>query len=205
MKHYTNLVTTRQQMNRVKSDTEYFESHHIIPRWLNGDDSKSNLVLLTSHEHYLAHLLLWKHYRTRSSALAFHRLTFSITKKHQRNFTDFQRAMATKAFSYSQTGTNNPQYGKPSWQSGKPSVNKGKKLASRPHMTGDNNPSRRDDVRASISTSLKGKTKTKEHIDKLVAIAKAKPKLTCVHCNKSVDYRNIVRWHGDNCKLYLKE
>jgi hypothetical protein len=38
----------------------YTEEHHIIPRCMNGDNSKENLVRLTPEEHYLAHQLLVK-------------------------------------------------------------------------------------------------------------------------------------------------
>jgi hypothetical protein len=38
----------------------YTENHHIIPKSLGGDNSKSNLVRLTAKEHYLCHLLLIK-------------------------------------------------------------------------------------------------------------------------------------------------
>ena len=36
----------------------YHEYHHIIPRCLGGTDDKSNLVSLTSKEHFIAHKLL---------------------------------------------------------------------------------------------------------------------------------------------------
>ena len=36
------------------------ESHHIIPRCMNGSNDKSNLVRLTHREHYICHLLLCK-------------------------------------------------------------------------------------------------------------------------------------------------
>jgi hypothetical protein len=39
---------------------EYTENHHIIPKSLGGDDSKSNLVNLTAREHFICHLLLIK-------------------------------------------------------------------------------------------------------------------------------------------------
>lgn len=38
----------------------YTERHHVIPRCLGGSDVKSNIVILTAEEHYLAHLLLVK-------------------------------------------------------------------------------------------------------------------------------------------------
>ena len=36
----------------------YVEKHHIIPKCLGGDNSKSNIVKLTAEEHFIAHLLL---------------------------------------------------------------------------------------------------------------------------------------------------
>jgi hypothetical protein len=54
---YENLISTRQQLKRHKDDT-YYEKHHIIPKCLGGTNSKSNIVLLTFKEHYIAHLLL---------------------------------------------------------------------------------------------------------------------------------------------------
>lgn len=48
---------------RVKPDC-YYESHHIIPRCLSGDNADHNIVKLTFDEHYIAHLLLYKIYGT---------------------------------------------------------------------------------------------------------------------------------------------
>ena len=38
----------------------YCEVHHIVPKSLGGDNSKSNLVKLTARQHYIAHWMLWK-------------------------------------------------------------------------------------------------------------------------------------------------
>jgi 5-methylcytosine-specific restriction endonuclease McrA len=38
----------------------YTENHHIIPKSLGGNNSKSNLARLTAKEHYVCHLLLIK-------------------------------------------------------------------------------------------------------------------------------------------------
>ncbi len=38
----------------------YCERHHIVPACLGGSDEKTNLVMLTAREHFLAHLLLAK-------------------------------------------------------------------------------------------------------------------------------------------------
>ena len=54
---YINYVKT---LNRQKGQGIYYETHHIIPKSLGGNNSKSNLVLLTAREHFLAHYLLCK-------------------------------------------------------------------------------------------------------------------------------------------------
>ena len=56
-KIYDNLIS-RAQM-RCKPEG-YVERHHIVPRCLGGGDEKSNMIVLTAPEHYLAHQLLVK-------------------------------------------------------------------------------------------------------------------------------------------------
>ena len=48
--------------NRPRDENIYYESHHIIPKCLGGNDKKDNLVLLTAREHFICHLLLVKMY-----------------------------------------------------------------------------------------------------------------------------------------------
>lgn len=61
-KIYYDFCSSRQQMNREKNKGTYFEEHHIKPKSLFPElkNDKTNLVLLTPREHYLAHLLLIK-------------------------------------------------------------------------------------------------------------------------------------------------
>lgn len=54
-KIYNQLIEAAQ--NRV-TPTCYTEKHHAIPRCMGGSDDKSNLVVLTAKEHYMAHRLL---------------------------------------------------------------------------------------------------------------------------------------------------
>jgi hypothetical protein len=42
----------------VSKPEGYSENHHIIPKSLGGDNSRSNLVFLTAREHFIAHALL---------------------------------------------------------------------------------------------------------------------------------------------------
>lgn len=81
-KHYMLLCQTRKLMNRFKGDGTYYERHHIIPKWMGGSDKKSNLVLLTAREHYIAHYLLFKHYKDKKSSAAFHRMNNNINNTY---------------------------------------------------------------------------------------------------------------------------
>jgi hypothetical protein len=64
-----------------RNPEEYYERHHIIPKFLGGSNYKSNLVDLTIKEHYISHLILvqiCKHISKRAlyqavySVFAFH-------------------------------------------------------------------------------------------------------------------------------------
>jgi hypothetical protein len=58
---YNRIIDNAKLQIRSKN-TGYFESHHIIPKALGGDNSKSNLILLTAREHFICHFLLVKLY-----------------------------------------------------------------------------------------------------------------------------------------------
>lgn len=53
-KHYDKLI----ERGKSRIIDGYKERHHIIPKCLGGDNSKSNLVDLTAEEHFVAHKLL---------------------------------------------------------------------------------------------------------------------------------------------------
>lgn len=55
---YSALVLSRQLLSRQKGCGIYYESHHILPKSLFGNNSKENKVLLTAREHFIAHQLL---------------------------------------------------------------------------------------------------------------------------------------------------
>ncbi len=50
----------RKRYKRNHPNYQYFEQHHIHPRSMGGSDNKENLVLLTTKEHFICHLLLIK-------------------------------------------------------------------------------------------------------------------------------------------------
>ena len=93
----------------------YSEVHHIIPRCLGGDNSQDNLVRLTAREHFIAHQLLYMHYRTPALAHAWYSMLRCDTNQH-RNYTSRQHEAAKKAhidtLKVTMLGENNPFYGK---------------------------------------------------------------------------------------------
>lgn len=63
LKTYEALVikALKRGLSRKKLDY-YTEKHHILPKCMNGKDSKDNYVLLTFREHIIAHMLLSRMY-----------------------------------------------------------------------------------------------------------------------------------------------
>jgi hypothetical protein len=133
----------------LKKEGKYFEIHHIIPKCKGGSNDKSNLVLLTSREHFLAHKLLWLIYRDRQMALAFHKM-LSSNKSQKRFFSSRDYEEAREAYRITNIGNT---YGK----AGKGRILKTRGIPRPKHsisMQGENNP-------------FYGKTHTKETKQKL--------------------------------------
>jgi len=74
---YLSIVAKAQVEGRKKCGDGKYDQHHIIPVSMGGTNDKSNLVLLTSKEHFLCHLLLFKCTEGKakmSMACAWHRM-----------------------------------------------------------------------------------------------------------------------------------
>jgi hypothetical protein len=69
--HYLNRYN--KFINTLKDQVVegYTEKHHIVPRSHGGNNDESNLIRLTTRQHYVAHWLLWKAYKG-SMTTAFH-------------------------------------------------------------------------------------------------------------------------------------
>ena len=121
MKHYTRLCESRKKMNRKG----YQERHHIIPKSKGGNDNADNIVKLTAREHYIAHRLLWLHYRDRSTAMAF----WAMNRGRAMDSRTYQAAKEANQFAQkgktipdevrAKIKANNARTGKPNWNSGK--------------------------------------------------------------------------------------
>jgi hypothetical protein len=71
---YFSIIENSKRTSRSKKDG-YHEKHHIIPKSCGGTDDGSNLVLLTSKEHFICHLLLPK---MMESEYHYHKMIFAL-------------------------------------------------------------------------------------------------------------------------------
>jgi hypothetical protein len=80
-KIYSDFIASRQLMGCDES--QYFETHHILPRSLGGTDEPPNLIKLSAGDHYFAHLCLAKIYGGNqwAAVLCMARMTFSKQRK----------------------------------------------------------------------------------------------------------------------------
>jgi len=77
---YGNIILKARLENRTKSEENYYESHHITPRSLNGSNEPNNLVLLTAREHYLCHFLIYKYYKSIGDKPNMHKMVYDDSK-----------------------------------------------------------------------------------------------------------------------------
>ncbi len=78
-KHYELLISSRKDRKIIKG--EYYETHHIVPKSMGGSNDVNNLIKLTAKEHFIAHWLLWRIYKNKEMAFAFHLLVHN-NKNH---------------------------------------------------------------------------------------------------------------------------
>lgn len=206
-KAYNNLMSTRLEMKtqRIKEKRSgvYFEGHHILPKYLGGEGNSrrpkncDNIVLLTAREHFLAHWLLWRIHRDRPSALAFHKM-MSITKHQHRVKNARAYDEARQAFSESQKGN---MYGKGHTKTVSEEQRRKQSEKMTGRYVGDLNPSKLPEVRAKISSRLKGRIRSESHTRNLIEALKNRPKDICEWCKAECNHLNHTKWHGDNCKM----
>jgi len=69
--HYNRYIEfIESRSKRILDENIYVEKHHIVPKSFGGKDDDSNLIFLSTREHFIAHLILWKTYN-KKMAIAF--------------------------------------------------------------------------------------------------------------------------------------
>jgi hypothetical protein len=204
-KIYDDLMLSRLSIKKDRHTQRkqgvYFEGHHIVPKAKGGTGTSSrglndsNIVFLTAREHFLAHWLLWRLYRDRSSALAFHKM-MSINKHQDRAKSSKGYEEARLAFSETNKGN---QYGKGQVKIISEEQKRRQSDLMKGRYSGDSNPFYGKKHSLETIGKLK-KPKSAEHIEKIKQRMIGRTKIVCNHCNKEVDELNAKRWHLDNCK-----
>ena len=102
-----NYMSLYHKLTSVNTNLQFFETHHIIPKCMGGDDSDANLVNLTYRQHYITHKLLTKIYpNNKKIATAFKLMVFKNRGKYY-NSRDFEKAREEHIKSMIE---NNPMY-----------------------------------------------------------------------------------------------
>jgi hypothetical protein len=215
-KWYHNIINRAKLENRVKLKNQYFESHHIIPKSLGGNNSKQNIVLLTAREHFIIHCLLLKmcinDHDKRKMSLAFYRMKQSNTLNNRIGNGKLYEKIK-KNIAYLNSGSNNyfstiKYFGANNVMSNpqirKKHLEKMQSIEFKQNMsiimTGENNPfygkNHSDITKKKISASRK-KYQGKNH----PFYGKKHKIVSCEYCKKQISTPMYKRWHGANCKI----
>lgn len=209
LKIYDTIIERANQ--RTPLDNMYYEKHHIVPKCMGGSNARCNLVRLTAKEHYIAHLLLAKHYNTKE--LWFAVISFQGTNsKHTRFTGSMYETARIKQSEYMKT--NNPNLGKSTWNRGLTFSEESKSKMSLsqqaqrdekhecPHCHklvdaqnykrwhGDNCKESPNYVKPEPTIRRKPTHKGPRNMKQV----------TCPHCGVQGAGGNMTRWHFDKCK-----
>lgn len=163
-KIYRDLISSRK--NRQILESEYYETHHIIPKALGGTNDASNLIKLTAREHFLAHWLLYRIHRTQATAFAFYIMAKGIKSNKSNSF-------IFSSIAYSEAKKAKRKY----VQILNSKHKKGKQLSPK--------------TKQKISSSLSNRTLTDSHKNKISKSLKNKPKSAQTRENLSTSLKNF--------------
>ena len=226
-KIYDNLI--KDAFHNPKPD-DYKELHHIIPKCMGGSNKKNNLVKLTAKQHYLAHWLLYKIYKTSSLVHAWHSMSRIGIGQNERlinsRLFEYCRKERSKILSENSEGEKNNFYGKSHTDKTKTQLSK---IHSGKYYQSDIQRKKWIENVAKKPASEKLKKQLSERNSKFISLQnkftlekiyidkneknnydldiwlnpkKISPdkKETCIHCGVVTTKGNIVRWHNDKCK-----
>lgn len=208
-RQYDLLIEKARQRGTVEG---YKERHHIIPRCMDGDDEKENLVELTAREHYVAHRLLYMQHKSSETAHAWFSM-LRISENQERQFTSrqYERAKLAMATAVSKRlKKDNPMQNIAIRQvvaNHLRSPEQRKRIQA--GMKPETNRKRSESMKRWL-TSSEGKSHQQRRIHKMTgkprsastilkcSIAqkgKPKPKVQCSICGVFVDKGNLARYH----------
>jgi len=226
--HYLNRYI--KFINFIKENpnsTRYSELHHILPKSMGGNDDCDNLISLSPRQHYIAHWLLWKAYKSKEMTAAFfsmcnqnnakqHRIYKINSRIYEKLKIQFRKEMSkstktlwmTEEYRNKHILTNSKETthnlrskkAKELWQN----KEYRKILTESRKSAWAEGRVKRDHSKCGIKGDL-NPAKRPEVKEKLSGKNhySNKPgyiKPTCIHCGATSTPTNIKRWHNDNCK-----
>jgi hypothetical protein len=87
------------------SDAEILHKHHVVPKFMKGDDSNENIVILNTQDHYTAHMILATQYEKTDRRFMGNIASANLIKRHFNGKTPQELSAAV-------SGKNNGMYGK---------------------------------------------------------------------------------------------
>jgi hypothetical protein len=225
LNRYIKFITVAKKS--VVSD-KYVESHHILPQSMGGLNNDDNLVKLSARQHYLAHWMLWKAYKSKEMTFAFFSMSNQSNQYQGRNCRINSRIYENLRNEFS---TLLSKTAEDKWQD----------LEYRQKHIDTNNSEKTQKIRSEKAKKL---WQDPDYVEKLLASrAKARAegrvrtdhskcgqpgelnpmkrpevkakntgvnhysnrdgytKPSCIHCGITTTPTNIKRWHNENCKL----
>jgi hypothetical protein len=203
------------------------ESHHILPKSMGGSDDESNLIDLTPRQHYLAHWMLWKAYKSKEMTAAFFAMSHQNNPHQNRDFRLDSKSYEQLRLNFSKTISKSSRE---LWESNdyrekhrttnltaktkKLRSDKAKELWQDPDYRERAIQSRKKAwsegrfIRDHSKCGTKGdknpakrpEVKAKNSGGNHYSNRAGYTKPTCPHCGISSTPTNIKRWHGANCK-----
>ena len=201
LKWYLSLI------GKSYDNISYSEKHHILPKSLGGDNSKSNIVRIPGRVHFICHKLLArmmvdsKHRKNMIHALnMLAKANNKDQSRHQISSKEYE--VIRKQLSESMMGENNPMFGKPAPNRNITHTDETRKKLSEINLKHfSTHPGTRLGAKVSDETREKQKgPKTEQARQAMSVAARRKPRITCVFCGLSVTTSNHTRWHGPKCK-----
>lgn len=224
-KQYNQLISRATNAPHIG----YTETHHIIPKCLGGDDSKSNLVKLSAKQHFVAHHLLFKIHGGSKLANAWYSMCRVGKGQEERvvNARLFEkvRVIRSKLLSVESMGELNHFFGKKHSEASLAKMSAAQKEMKtwerrsdkhREALLASQKAPKSAEHRAKIGrknmimlqNTISGEIIKVDRIDPRVDSEewcnprKINPELkrSCIHCNMVTTSANLKRWHDDKCK-----
>lgn len=226
---YSNIISKAKVRNSLKGGDIFLETHHIIPRACGGSNDKSNLVNLTTREHFIAHVLLTKIYKETEHEHKMVRAAFLMSRGKKNNSRVYEtiknihisnlrnQTISDKhkaAISEANLG-NKGRSGKKNNDKQKESLKKynENKIFSEENLANMSD----SQIKRYLTSDIWNKGVTGYHINyptkrisrgspSLETLAKMKvghlnrEQIQCPHCPKIGSKNTMVRWHFNNCK-----